>query len=158
MRTCNICKIDKDLDEYHNVKSFPLGKAYTCKECANAKSRKWTVSNKDKKAEQGRKHYQANKQDYMDRANSWAKSNRGYNNARWSKRHALKLNATVSWADLEQIKRIYVACSKISKDTGKPHEVDHIIPLQGKNVCGLHIETNLRIVPRQMNRAKGNRY
>ena len=69
MRTCNVCKTEKELDQYHNVKSFPLGKAYTCKECAKTRSARWGSENKSRKAEVNRKHYSENKQDYMDRAN-----------------------------------------------------------------------------------------
>ena len=36
--------------------------------------------------------------------------------------------------------------------------VDHIIPLNSKVVCGLHIETNLRIIDLEENKSKGNRF
>lgn len=46
----------------------------------------------------------------------------------------------------------------VTTESGIPHEVDHIIPLQGKRVSGLHVETNLRVIPQAVNRAKNNRY
>lgn len=45
----------------------------------------------------------------------------------------------------------------MTRETGIAHEVDHIYPLQGRNVCGLHVETNLRVITRSANRKKNNR-
>ena len=55
------------------------------------------------------------------------------------------------------IAAIYAESERLTRETGIPHEVDHIYPIQGKTVTGLHHEDNLRVVPRHVNRAKGNR-
>ena len=60
-------------------------------------------------------------------------------------------------SDLERIKTIYTACQKVTEMTKKEHHVDHIIPLKGENICGLHVWWNLRIVPAKINLSKGNR-
>jgi hypothetical protein len=62
--------------------------------------------------------------------------------------------ATPPWANIAAIERIYAEARSVSRKTGEPHEVDHVIPLKGKTVCGLHCETNLRIVHRTINREK----
>lgn len=61
------------------------------------------------------------------------------------------------WADEKAIKSIYEKCDKLTRNTGIKHEVDHIYPLQSKYMCGLHVETNLQILTKEENRAKGNR-
>ncbi|MBN8884175.1 MAG: HNH endonuclease [Rudaea sp.] len=73
-----------------------------------------------------------------------------------AKRRAAKLNRCVAWADKDAIAAIYRKAASLTSRTGIPHEVDHIIPLQGKLVSGLHVETNLRVVTQRENRAKWN--
>lgn len=58
---------------------------------------------------------------------------------------------TPTWANLETMNEFYKNCPP-------GHEVDHIVPLQGKGVRGLHVETNLQYLPRQQNRAKSNTF
>lgn len=79
------------------------------------------------------------------------KSNPGPAKANSAKRRALLKLAVPKWADLNKIKEIYNNCP-----TG--YEVDHVIPLQGKFVCGLHVEDNLQYLPIKANRQKYNKF
>lgn len=78
-----------------------------------------------------------------------------------AKRRAMKLQATPRWLtdyDWEMIKWTY-ECAKIAeKHYGNSYHVDHIVPLQGKNVCGLHVPWNLQVISAKQNLTKGNRY
>ena len=58
-----------------------------------------------------------------------------------------KQNQVPPWADIEKIKQIYLSCPK-------GWHVDHIVPLKGKNVSGLHVETNLQHLPAVENMQK----
>lgn len=69
----------------------------------------------------------------------------------------MKMNATPAWANKEEIEKIYEEAARL-RGLGQDVEVDHIIPLNGKNICGLHIETNLQIITAAENRLKGARY
>jgi len=69
--------------------------------------------------------------------------------------HAL---ATPKWSNYEAITTIYKQAALISVKTGKKHHVDHIVPLNGKIVCGLHWEYNLQILPAKENLRKGNKH
>lgn len=73
-------------------------------------------------------------------------------------RHAKKLQRTPQWANLALISKIYAQARLATIVTGWPHHVDHIVPLQGRCVSGLHVENNLQILPDDENISKGNRF
>ena len=64
--------------------------------------------------------------------------------------------ATPKWANRLDIKRLYDESACTTKITGIRHHVDHIIPLRGRMVCGLHVPKNLRVVPWHVNLQKGS--
>lgn len=76
--------------------------------------------------------------------------------AKVQRRNAAKIQAVPSWANHDAIRRHYANAQYLSKETGCMHHVDHIVPLRGKTVCGLHVEYNLRVVPHFINTRKGN--
>ena len=77
--------------------------------------------------------------------------------AKVQRRNAAKLHATPAWANAQKIERHYANARYLTEVTGHQHHVDHIVPLRGKTVCGLHVENNLRVVPHFINTRKGNR-
>lgn len=77
------------------------------------------------------------------------------------RRHAAKKDRTPTWqteADRKYMVAMYNLAKAMSKLSGIPHEVDHIVPLQGRNVSGLHVANNLQIIPAKLNRAKLNHF
>ena len=77
--------------------------------------------------------------------------------AKVQRRNAAKLQAIPSLADMNAITRHYENARYLSIVSGHKHHVDHIIPLRGETVCGLHVENNLRAIPHFMNTRKGNK-
>jgi len=75
----------------------------------------------------------------------------GKNAAYAAKHRAKRLHALPAWADLKAVEQIYMDAAR----TGM--HVDHIYPLRGKTVCGLHTESNLTLLFPTANRKKGNR-
>lgn len=76
-------------------------------------------------------------------------------------RNATKACATPGWltkADRERIASIYAEAATKSAGSGIPHDVDHIVPLRSKVVCGLHVPWNLRAIPAHENRSKSNNF
>lgn len=92
-----------------------------------------------------------------DKVAAYYVSNRDRYAARCALRRARLLQATPAWANLELVAAYYTLAAAFTQGSGVEHHVDHIEPLQGKHVCGLHCEFNLQVLPAQVNAAKGNR-
>lgn len=77
------------------------------------------------------------------------------------KRSIAQAKATPKWLSDQHIldfATIYSECRFMSRHGHTTYEVDHIVPIQHPEVCGLHVPWNLRIVPQYMNSQKGNRF
>lgn len=106
--------------------------------------RKYQEENKDKVLAWKKAEYEKNKKDYIHRANV---------------RKYRKYNATPNWLTEEhwkEIEEIYNLSREMSTTGETRYDVDHIIPIQGKLVCGLHVPWNLQILERKQNRIKSN--
>lgn len=119
-----------------------------------ARNKEYNKNNPDKKRAWIKKYNDTHKQE----RSAYGKRNRGKFNAYFAKHKMLRKKATPAWADMEEIKRIYEMASFMTRHTGIPHQVDHIYPIKGKTVSGLHVETNLRVIPAKENRSKSNKY
>lgn len=81
--------------------------------------------------------------------------------AKEAKHRASKLLRTPSWlseSQLHEIKQIYLEANELSWLSEGGLHVDHIVPLRGHTVSGLHVPWNLQILPASTNSSKGNRF
>lgn len=135
---------------------------------AKERVRKWKQDNKDKVKEINRKYYQENSDKLKEINRKWQQENREYFskwreenpdkvNAFNAKRRASKLQRTTAWANFEDIRMWYELAEVLSRSGIKFH-VDHVVPLQGKTVSGLHVEDNLTVIPAYMNFSKNNQW
>lgn len=121
-------------------------------------------ANIDSEREYRRLHYLKNKQAYIEAARRnekpYARKTEGvrdksksphYWSAKVAEHRAGKKQRTPTWADLEAIEQFYRNCPA-------GYEVDHVIPLNGTIVSGLHVLNNLQYLTRSENASKGNRY
>jgi hypothetical protein len=83
---------------------------------------------------------------------------RAYKNAYWHAYMRRRSQASLGNVPDDAMVAIYAKAKQLSGDTGIPHEVDHVIPLRGKLVSGLHVVANLQVVPRAENRRKSKRF
>jgi hypothetical protein len=86
---------------------------------------------------------------------SYTKRNLDKALARTNARRARLIKACPPWSDLKAIQKLYEDRKQRSLDTGVTYHVDHIVPLHGKTVCGLHVPQNLRLIPATENFRKG---
>lgn len=102
--------------------------------------------------------YEKTKERTKPQRSEYKKNNRAWFNQLNAERRAMHKSATALWGDKKVIREIYELAKMCSDTSGIPHHVDHIIPIKGKNVCGLHVENNLQILSATANISKGNRY
>jgi hypothetical protein len=108
------------------------------------------------------KRYEANKERKSIVHKKWSKSNRHKANATVAKYKATKLRSTPKWLTEQQlleIQEFYLLAQELAwlNQDGSVFHVDHIVPLQGKNVSGLHVPWNLQLLHYSQNSSKGNR-
>lgn len=98
-----------------------------------------------------------NAEKVRDIKSSYKKRNPHMGRADAMKRHARKKNAEPKWLTESQKVEILAIYEEASKRPGGPWHVDHIVPLAGKTVCGLHVPWNLRIITVHENVVKHNK-
>lgn len=119
------------------------------------------------------RYYEAHKEDVIARAmgrplsekrkyqKTWSEKNRDWlraNNKSRRRKHRL---ATPKWLSFRQRKamlEIYRIARTTTKITGIHYVVDHIVPLQGEDVCGLHVPWNLQVITSEENLKKSNKH
>jgi hypothetical protein len=107
-------------------------------------NKKWRQSNPDKALGYTQKYVQKNR----DKRNLWTANYR----------EAKRTPAWLTEIDHERIANVYKLATLQSKITGTTWHVDHIIPLRGKYVSGLHVPSNLQAIPGVDNVRKNNSY
>lgn len=123
--------------------------------------RKWLRDNPEAKKEYDRKYYQANKEARNEYQRKYYQENPDKFNARNARRRASKIQRTPHWLTEDEhwlIKEAYTLAKLREKVTGIKWDVDHLVPLQGDIVSGLHVPWNLQVIPESENRSKHNKW
>jgi aconitase A len=124
-------------------------------------NRKYHKENKEKIKAYSHNRYQENKEKIKEQKRKWREKNPEKRNASAAKRRSSKLQRTPDWVsedDFFMIKESYSLAKLREKTTGIKWHVDHIIPLQGKTVSGLHVPNNLQVIPEAANCSKHNNW
>lgn len=150
-RICLICAMEDaaahrakfpDRVKRRNVENYAKNAAQR-----KAHQREWNRANAEDAARKARQR----RAERPEVARAWRQNNKGKVVAQTSKRRAAKLQRTPAWADLKAIEAFYATCPE-------DMEVDHIVPLRGRRVSGLHVLHNLQYLPKHENMLKGNRH
>lgn len=175
MKTCTKCSETKSLEKFSkNSRNKTDGRQPKCKNC----NREYRESNRGKILSYLKNYYEE-KGKYLDRTeyltkyrlehkeevraykSLYCKINRGKINSETAERRAAKKKATPDWltkGHKKEIKIFYWLASDLYKTSGETYDVDHIVPLGGENVCGLHVPWNLQVLPSDINRSKSNNH
>lgn len=116
--------------DFNRSNTRPDGLDTRCRSCNRARMRAWHVANPARQ--------------------------RILNAARQAARRAA-VRRRVPWYDSDAVKAVY-AEADVRRLAGEDVQVDHLVPLRSKLVCGLHVQGNLVVLLRVPNQAKGNRH
>jgi hypothetical protein len=129
------------------------------KEITKERARQWALNNPEKHKKSVDKWREENRDQHNAVNRKWSKNNKPTKATLEGKRRAAKLQRTPAWdKDTHLISAKYQLANMLTRETGTPYHVDHIIPLQGKNVCGLHVFSNLRVILGEENIKKSNKF
>jgi len=138
MKTCSKCGAEKPVAAFSRDRSKPDGRYPRCKAC--------NAATKERRAAYGQ---------------AWRLLHPERVNALNAKRHAAKRQRTPPWLTAEhpaEIEAHYALAKEAEQIAGEPHHVDHIVPLQGRKVSGLHVPWNMQILPASSNIRKSNKW
>jgi len=176
MKHCYKCKTCKDVSLFGKAKDKKDGYASICKACdkernavyrnknkatINIKAVIYHESNKEQINNNKKLWYVKNKEIKLLKNKQWALNNKDKRRAHRSKRRAIELNATPLWLidqDYKDIQDFYTMAKELENVFPWKQHVDHVIPLQNKSVCGLHVPWNMQILSVKANLEKGNSF
>lgn len=176
MKRCTACDTWLGAEMFSRDRSRADGLQKRCKKCIaayhrenrqeiNERERSRYRSDVEKERGRKREYFQKNRAAIMARKKLHKRTSRELSAkqkatrcANEAARRAKKSQATPAWADRVAIKWIYSEARRVSAESGVLHHVDHVVPLKGVGVCGLHVPWNLQIIPWRENIVKKNKY
>lgn len=178
MKTCTKCGELKTFNSFSPDRRRKSGLQSACKSCSNAANIKryrenpevrlrkkiYDVEYVNKNRERKYKNNDRWNQDNIDKVREAQRKRKKLHRHKIAadarKRQAAKKKRTPPWLTPAQVKEMedfYWLTRDLKSVTGETYHVDHIVPLQGKTVCGLHVPWNLQVLPSDVNERKGNR-
>jgi hypothetical protein len=171
VKFCSLCRLEKLEQDFHKRLLSPDGLNASCKTCRSAR-RKTYVSQKlynknqywqDPEASKRRKKLwvEENKESIREYKRDYRKK-QPLKHLLWDmlKTYRRKQRAPI-WLSENQKKEIqdfYWLAKDLEKISGQRYQVDHIVPINGKSVCGLHVPWNLQVLPADINNKKSNSF
>lgn len=131
------------------------------KEKIDAQNNTWAKENPEKRKAIKQTWYTGNKIEYSLSRSVYRKANSAYYRLKGSEYRVRKLQATPTWITEEErllISEVYSLAKSRTEESGFAWAVDHIVPLKGRLVCGLHVLSNLRVIPASTNFHKSNHF
>lgn len=172
LKICSVCKLQLSLDKFAKRKKAKDGLNCSCKSCKSIEDKKYRLANKDKIKErkqlyyitnknkisnQTKQNYYKNKEERLNKIAEWKRKNKEKVNFSCAKRRAAKLSRNIYPEDEYNsfvLEEAYILSNLRSQLLKIVFHVDHIVPLMGKTVNGLHVADNIQIIPASENCSK----
>ena len=157
-KICKCCKNELDINLFRISGKYYRPK---CKACESKEAMQWAKDNKESKIEIDRKYHLNNKDFRNKSCRDYYFNNQSTEIYRASIKRSRKIDRTPKWlteSDICQIKCYYNLATRLTTCLGIEFHVDHIVPLSGKTISGLHIPSNLQVITASTNLRKSNKF
>jgi hypothetical protein len=161
VKRCPKCNQEKDTSDFGRDKYKKSGYKSVCKVCLASASKRKRDENPERSREITKAYRTRNREKELLRYTRYNKTHPEVRAAHSAKRRAYRKNATPVWLTEEQKQNMacmYALAKKFERLCNVEYHVDHIVPLAGKGICGLHVPWNLQILEAKLNFSKGNSY
>jgi len=160
MKLCLSCREEKINSAFVRDKSRKDGLCNSCKECRSKHHARYYADNAEKKLVSRKEWGLKN----TDQRKSYMKAYQSENAALYASHAARRREhiyertpASMIESDSKCMTGFYLMRERVSDCLGITHHVDHVVPLRGKTVCGLHVPWNLCLLPEKINMSKSNK-
>ena len=172
VKVCSKCKTEKWIFEFGTREAARDGLLSNCKSCRQVSKDAWRRANPDRSSEYKRRWRERYPEKHRESSSRRAQASRARDpearrntERRWRERNphlvaakSRRTNArTPLWVCRKAIAAVYREARRLEKLDGQKRHVDHVIPLKGKKVCGLHVAENLQILLASENLRKSNK-
>ncbi len=160
-KECSSCGVEKPTDKFTRNKTKKWGLDSQCKLCKSRQDKEYRRKNKHKLRKYFEEYHVLNRERKIRIACTWQSNNKDKSNYNKRKNEIKRMKRLPSWITKEEFKQIealYKKAKDLFKETGNEYHVDHIIPLNGKLVSGLHVLSNLQVILAKDNLSKSNRF
>lgn len=163
MKCCTKCRVAQEVSCYYKQHNRLRSICKLCvkehnkiyykqnREAVRSNTSAYYIQNLEKSLATRKLYRDSNKDKNAEDHRAWSKKNPGSIRAIQARRRAAKLKRTPLWSERAEIKEFYQNCPV-------GHHVDHIVPLQGETVSGLHVLSNLQYLTAKENISKGNKF
>lgn len=160
-KICSCCKVEKPTDYFTRNKTKKFGLDSQCKLCKARQDKKYRQENSHKLREYFQQYHLLNKEHKVRMACAWQSENKDKANANKANNRSKRIKRFPAWLSKEQLLEIqsfYKLASELSKRDSIMYHVDHIVPLNGRLVSGLHVPWNLQVLRWDDNISKNNKF
>ena len=150
MKTCKKCQTEKPETAFSKKADTRDGFQNVCKTCWALYNAARYKANPSRSAKNHADWCRKNPEKLKDLNRKWRQKYPWVYAAASMRNYAKKLNAIPVWSEREKISVVYKKAAMLGL------EVDHIVPLKSRVVCGLHVWANIQILSAAENKAKKN--
>lgn len=160
-KVCKGCLVELNTELFYTDKKSLDGFRHKCKICMNLyRKTHYATKSREVEVHKSSQWKKANRELSRSYCAKWRRGNKHTKAEHERLRKARNKKAKPPWLNAEQKKKIqwYYLVAELIRKQGIDCQVDHIVPLLGVEVCGLHVPWNMQILTTYENQTKHNKH